>query len=173
MVKLTKRLQAKVDEAKKKKLLQVSVHTGLLAIDPATKLGWATAYDMYGTFDFTTRRDESTGMKLLRFKAKFEELLKLNNVSIVAFERPSGRQANGLISHAKFVGVIETVCVAAGVEYRGYSATEIKKYATNNGNAGKPLMIAAAVKKFGYIGNDDNEADALWILDKLKFDLNY
>ena len=46
-----------------------------------------------------------------------------------------------------------------------FSATEIKKHATGKGNASKPMMIEAARNKLGYTGADDNEADALWILD--------
>jgi crossover junction endodeoxyribonuclease RuvC len=172
---LTKRLQAKVDEAKKKTALKNQKEiSGILAIDPATKLGWAVSNDMFGTFDFETRRDESTGMKWLRWKAKLNELLDLNNVKIVGFERPSGKNANGLISHSKFVAIIETVCEERGIEYVGFSAGTVKKFATGNGNAGKPLMIAAAKQKLGYPEhlNDDNECDALWILNLLKSDLS-
>ena len=38
-------------------------------------------------------------------------------------------------------------------------------YATGKGSAGKPAMIKAAKDKLGYPGNDDNEADALWMLE--------
>ena len=41
---------------------------------------------------------------------------------------------------------------------------EMKRFATSNGNASKPMMIAAAQKKLGYTGDNDNEADALWLL---------
>lgn len=173
--KLPARLQAKVEEAKKKTALKSQTkHTGLLAIDPATKLGWAISNDMFGTIDFSPKRDESTGIKFLRWKVKFNELLDLNNVQIVAFERPSGTNANGLISHSKFIAIIEMTCEERKIEYRGYSAGEIKKFATGKGNSGKPEMIAAAKAKLGYPQelNDDNECDALWILNLLKSELN-
>lgn len=40
----------------------------------------------------------------------------------------------------------------------------IKKFATGNGNANKPMMVAAA-KARGWHVVDDNHADALWLLD--------
>ena len=43
----------------------------------------------------------------------------------------------------------------------------IKKFATGNGRAGKPLIIAAA-RSWGFEPADDNEADALALLHYLK-----
>ena len=47
----------------------------------------------------------------------------------------------------------------------GIPVGTIKKHATGKGNASKEMMIEAARKKLGYKDDDDNEADALWILD--------
>lgn len=38
-----------------------------------------------------------------------------------------------------------------------------KLYATGNGGAGKPAVTAEAIRRLGYAGHDDNEADALWL----------
>jgi len=169
---LPKRLQNKIQEAKKKQEMKTATTTGLLAIDPATLLGWAVSYTMYGTINFETKRDESAGIKFMRWKARLVELIQLNNVKIIAFERPSGNKPAALMSHARFTLIIETVCIELGLEFRGYSASEIKKFATGNGNASKELMIKVAQEKLGYTGTDNNEADALWILALLKSDLN-
>ena len=40
----------------------------------------------------------------------------------------------------------------------------VKKYATGKGNAGKPEMLTAAIRRLDYQGHDDNEVDALWML---------
>lgn len=40
---------------------------------------------------------------------------------------------------------------------------QVKKYATGSGNAGKNEVLTAAVRRLGYEGSDDNEADALWL----------
>jgi len=41
----------------------------------------------------------------------------------------------------------------------------LKKFATGHGNADKQGMIAEARRRFKADLADDNEADALWILD--------
>lgn len=39
----------------------------------------------------------------------------------------------------------------------------VKKYATGKGNAGKPDMLAAAIRRLDYQRASDDEADALWL----------
>lgn len=142
----------------------------ILAIDPATKCGWAHSDGPRGTWDLSIRRDESAGMRLIRFKGKLNEIQRDVGVDVVAYEaaRNAGPNMQGaLVVQAMIQGVLVSWCEENGVEYRGYSPTEVKKHATGKGNAGKDAMIAAAVKRFGAVG-DDNEADALWILDLFK-----
>lgn len=136
----------------------------LLALDPAENFGWSVEGSC-GTWNFKLKRDESFSYKLLRFEDKLAEIVKMKNINVVAFERPSGQNSAALMSHSKFIAVIEMFCTKNNIPYVGYSASEIKKHATGKGNSGKPLMIAAAKDKLGYEGNDDNEADALWIYD--------
>lgn len=164
----------KKDEAilRSKQIRQQKKKRVLLALDPAEKFGWAISNDLYGTWNFKLKKDESFSMKLIRLRAKLKEMLHLNSISIVVFERPSGHHANAIISHSKFVGIIEMLCTEENIPYKGYSAKEIKKFATNNGNAGKPLMIKKAQELLGYKGEDDNEADALWLLNLAKQDLS-
>jgi Holliday junction resolvasome RuvABC endonuclease subunit len=150
---------------KKKKLKEENSNSlNLLALDPAEKFGWAVD-GLFGTWDFKLKRDESFSFKLLRFEDKLVEIIKLKNINMVVFERPSGIHSAALMSHSKFIAVIEMYCTKNNIPYKGYSATEIKKHATGKGNAGKSMMIEAAREKFKYEGNDDNEVDALWIYD--------
>lgn len=144
----------------------------ILAIDPASMLGWAISKTEYGTWDLRTRKDESMGMKLIRLRSKLNDIYGAIKFDCIAYERPAGRHANSIIHEAKLIGIIESWCEENKVEYRAYSATEIKKFATGNGKAGKPEMIKAAQTKLSYTGNDDNEADALWILMLCQKELN-
>ena len=137
----------------------------ILAIDPATKCGWAISRLVYGVWDLSTRADESWGMKLLRFETKLNELVKEHDVGVVVYERPGGRFTKPVITQSKIIGIVEAFCEENHIHYRGYSSKEIKKFATGKGNAGKPAMIESAKDKLGYEGNDDNEADALWLLE--------
>ena len=144
----------------------------LLGIDPATNCGWAVDNDIYGCWDLSVRRDESNGMKLLRFEANLQKILLIHGIDVVAYERPAGFHTNAIIHQAKLIAVLERFCETNNIQYRTYSASEIKKFATGKGNAKKDMMIKAAKEKLEYKGNNDNEADALWILNLLKHDLN-
>lgn len=143
----------------------------ILAIDPSTHCGWAVSRSLYGVWDLTHKRDESVGMRLIRFRSKMTEILNLENINLVVFERPGGIHKGAMIVQSEIQGQIKTICEDFKIEYRAYSSGEIKKYATGKGNAGKPMMIKAAQEKLGYEGNDDNEADALWLLELAKRDL--
>lgn len=138
----------------------------ILAIDPATKCGWAHSGGASGTWDCSVRRDESVGMRLIRLRAKLEEVLKSGPVDLVVFEaaRHAGPGMQGaLVVQATLQGVLIVWAEDHQIEYRGYSSKEIKKFATGKGNASKAQMVKAAEMKFGRVG-DDNEADALWLL---------
>lgn len=147
-------------------------HIKILALDQASRCGWCTGKDEYGTWDFSSRKDESSGMKWLRFKAKLKEVVDLLGINLIAYERVAGHHKNALIHSAKMVAIIESFCEEQKIEYRAFSASEVKKFATGKGNAGKPLMIQAAKVKYGYTGNDDNEADAIHIYHLTKDSLN-
>lgn len=140
----------------------------ILAIDPAEKTGWATNAGNkdveWGMWDFKLKRDENFAFKLIRFKAKLEEAIKKYKIDLLVFERVSGVSSVAIMSHAKFVGVMEVMCTESGLPFKGYSAGEIKKHATGKGNAGKKEMLKKAIKDYGYRGKDDNEADAICLL---------
>lgn len=143
----------------------------ILAIDQASNCGWAISKEIYGTWDLTTRKDESIGMKLLRFRSKLKEICDTEHIELIVYERVAGQFKASIIHAAKLVAIIESYCEENGINYKAYSAKEIKLFATGKGKAGKPLMIQAAKEKYGYDGTDDNIADALHILHLAKRDL--
>jgi Holliday junction resolvasome RuvABC endonuclease subunit len=140
----------------------------ILALDIATHCGWAVSKGVYGVWDLTPRRDESIGMRLIRFRAKVNEIIECEHINLVVFERPGGQHVGAVIVQSELQGQLKVICEDARIPYRGYSSQEIKKFATGKGNSGKPLMIAVAQEKLGYIGKNDNEADALWLLELAK-----
>jgi Holliday junction resolvasome RuvABC endonuclease subunit len=144
----------------------------VLALDIASTTGWCLDSNTYGTWDFKTRKDESMGMKLIRFKAKLREIHEAERLDIIIYERPAGRHANSLIHEAKLIAVVEQFCEEHKIDYRSYSAKEIKKHATGNGNASKDMMIQAAKANHGYTGSDDNEADAIHLRELFKSEMN-
>lgn len=140
----------------------------ILALDVASHCGWAVTRDIYGVWDLTPKRDESIGMRLIRLRSKMNEVISSENINLVVFERPGGRHVGAVIVQSELQGQVKVVCEDNGIPYRGYSSQEIKKYATGKGNAGKPAVISAAKKLLGYTGKNDNEADALWLLELAK-----
>lgn len=135
----------------------------ILALDQASNCGWCCGKDLYGCWDLNTRKDESSGMKMIRFRSKLKEIIASENIDLIVYERVAGQHKNSIIHAAKMVAIIETFCEENNLQYIAYSASEIKKFATGNGNANKAAMIAAAALKYGYTGTNDNEADAIHI----------
>ena len=144
----------------------------ILALDVATKTGFCTANGS-GVWDLTPKRDESKGMRLLRFRSKLIELHKAEPIDIVVFERTAGFHKAALIVQAELHGVLKVFCEENEIEYRAYSAGEIKKCATGKGNASKQMMMDAAKANFTTIKIiDDNHADALFLYLLALEDLN-
>ncbi len=146
--------QAEIFFGKEKK---VTPKINILAIDQASNCGWATK-NAYGVWDFNTRKDESSGMKLLRFRAKLKEVCGMEGINLIVYERVAGKHAASIIHASKLVAVIESYCEENEINYKAVSAGELKRFATGNGNANK--------------GKDDNEADAILIYHHTIRDLN-
>jgi Holliday junction resolvasome RuvABC endonuclease subunit len=133
----------------------------VLALDIATKTGWKTE-TASGVWDLKPNRGESEGMRVVRFKSKVKEMIELEGITLVSYERPAGMHKSSIMVASEMVGVLKDLCISKGIELACYSATEIKKFATGKGNAGKPQMIEACVK-LGYNPIDDNEADSIFL----------
>ncbi len=141
----------------------------ILALDPATHCGWAHSCGASGTFDLSIRRDESSGMRLLRLRSKLEDIYATGGVDLVVFEAArhgAAHMQGALVVQAELQGVIKLWCEQhEGVEYRGYSPTEIKKFAIGKGRGSKEVMVEAAKERWPEVNIvDDNQADALWLL---------
>jgi Holliday junction resolvasome RuvABC endonuclease subunit len=137
----------------------------ILALDVATHCGWAISNTIYGVWDLTPKRDESMGMRLIRFRAKLNEIVASEKIDLIVFERPAGFHKGAIIVQSELQGILKAFCEDNKINYRAYSASEIKKFATGKGNANKDKMKEAAAKKYNYPGDDDNEADALHLLN--------
>jgi Holliday junction resolvasome RuvABC endonuclease subunit len=131
----------------------------ILALDIATKTGWCTE-SASGAWDFSLKRGESYGMRVVKFKAAVREMIRLEGITLVSYERPAGLHKSSIMVASEMVGVLQDLCIELGVEITNYAAKEIKKHATGNGNAGKQLMVAKA-KELGFNVESEDEADAI------------
>lgn len=141
----------------------------ILALDIATKTGWKTE-TASGVWNLKPNRGESEGMRVVRFKSKVKEMIELEGINLIAYERPAGMHKSSIMVASEMVGVLKDLCIEKEVQLACYSATEIKKFATGKGNANKELMIKRAVE-LGFNPIDDNEADAIHLYLLAKKDL--
>ena len=142
----------------------------ILALDIATNTGWKTS-TASGVWNLKPTRGETEGMRVVRFKAKVKELIDLEGITLVSYERPAGMHKSSIMVASEMVGVLKELCFEKGVNLSCYSASQIKAFATGKGNANKESMIRAAVS-LGFNPQDDNEADAIHLYNLTAKDLN-
>ena len=99
-------------------------------------------------------------MRVVRFKSKVKELIEIEGINLIAYERPAGMHKLSIMVASEMVGVLKDLCIEKGIDLACYSANEIKKFATGKGNANKELMVKKAIE-LGFNPKDDNEADAI------------
>lgn len=142
----------------------------LLALDLGTTTGWALLTRdgsiTSGSESFKPQRFEGGGMRFLRFKRWLTEIKQTSNgIDAVYFEEVR-RHLGVDAAHAYggFMAHLTAWCEHHQIPYQGIPVGTIKKHATGKGNASKDEMLAAA-RKLGHTPADDNEADALALLD--------
>jgi crossover junction endodeoxyribonuclease RuvC len=61
-------------------------------------------------------------------------------------------------------GIVRLALLEASIPWVNINTSALKKFATGKGNVGKDEMIAHAIRDFGFLGSNNNEADAflLW-----------
>lgn len=151
-----------------------------LALDFATKTGWAHSAGPSGVWDFSIKKDESSGMRLIRFSAKLREILAACNTELIVFETVSvgsGKKANmdGVKLQSKMQAMIEILVEETdNLECCSYHLNKIKAFALpcKGTKRDKAAMLAAARKEWPDVDVvDDNHADALWLLELCRADL--
>ncbi len=142
----------------------------ILALDLGTNTGWAIRSHnnqiTSGTKSFKPQRFEGGGMRYLRFRMWLEEIDQLtDSIDSVYFEEVR-RHLGVDAAHAYggFLAHLTAWCEDQNIPYLGIPVGTIKKHITNKGNASKSEVINE-VRKLGFNAVDDNEADALALLD--------
>lgn len=83
---------------------------------------------------------------------------------IVAMEGYSfGSRGRAVFQIAELGGLIRWAFWRRNIRWAEIPPAVVKKLATGKGNAGKEEVLAAAIRRLGYSGHDNNEADALWL----------
>ncbi len=143
----------------------------ILALDLATQTGWAcegSGVITSGTVGFKGRdRYEGGGMRYLRFRKWLREMIELGKPELVVYEEVRRHMSTDAAHvHGGLLAVMQAELEAKEIPYTGIPVGTVKKVATGKGNASKDEMIAAAKAKWPRENIvDDNQADALWILE--------
>lgn len=75
----------------------------------------------------------------------------------------TARQASHAHALGELGGVIRHTLWRNEQPYVDVPPASLKKFATGKGSAKKELMLVEAVKRLGYDGSSNDEADALWL----------
>ena len=135
----------------------------ILALDLGTTTGWAMSHPVIsGTLCFKAKSFESASMRYVHFRNWLHTLAR---PSVVYYEEVRAHKgADAAHVYGGMLAVLHMWCEDYDVPYCGVPVGSIKSHATGRGNASKDQMIQAAQAR-GWMPKDDNEADALWILD--------
>jgi Holliday junction resolvasome RuvABC endonuclease subunit len=141
----------------------------LLSIDPGTKCGyalWDNGVVISGVWSCAVKRNEGAGMRFIRMNNYLATILPVDICGYEEVRKHRGTDAAHI--YGGITAIIMAKCEATNTQYIPIPVGTIKKHATGKGNAGKPDMVAAAKKLYPQCAVvDDNEADALCLLDYL------
>jgi hypothetical protein len=116
----------------------------------------------HGTVQFRPGRHEGGGMPFLRFRAWLQEL---NETDAVFFEEVNGHCGTTAAQiYRGFLAHLTAWAEMNQIPYEGVPVGTIKGHITGKRNATKEELIAA-VRAKGFSPIDDNDADALALLD--------
>jgi hypothetical protein len=142
----------------------------ILALDLGQRTGWAVrncdGAIASGVQEFRPGRFEGGGMIWLRFRGWLQEIDETSGgVGVVLFEEV--RRHLGTSAAHIFGGYLAHLTAwaeANRIPYQGVPVGTIKRHIAGKGNADKQAVIDA-VRKLGFAPADDNEADALALLN--------
>lgn len=138
----------------------------ILALDIATKCGYAHTSGPSGTWNLSTVRNESETMRLYRLRINMDALRFEHGIDLVVFEAAHHRFTNPFRTLVELQTIVKLWCDDRKIPYSGtISPAEIKKHATGKGNATKSDMLLTAQGLYPkLVISDDNHADALHLL---------
>ncbi len=166
----------------------------ILALDTATHTGWALSANHVitsGIADFSVRTQptktipaDHPGKRFALFRNWINEMMYVNKPELLVYEAVvGGARAGGNVSLIQkgFESTVLEVAFRRDIPVWSFAPATIKKWATGSGkltHESKAEVVRLAVKQFGRAellhhrrtksqpwDYDDNQCDALWLLD--------
>lgn len=140
----------------------------VLALDVAEHTGFYHTSDDYGEMYFPPtgkRKKDVDYNQHLAFATWLREYITNNGIRLVAAEDVNvGSHFVALRKLSEFRGILFLVCAELDIPIIVFNVSDIKKFATGNGNASKDMMIDAARRRWHIdCEGNDNIADAIHI----------
>src|SRR5665213_1063760 len=126
-----------------------------------TCAGWATD-DACGTLQPPKGSDRGVARLAWLRAAVLDRAQGADAVAIEGYSYASTGRA--IISLGELGGVIRLALADAGIPYAEIAPTTRALWACGKGNANKEAVLVEAVRRLGYAGHSNDEADALWLL---------
>jgi crossover junction endodeoxyribonuclease RuvC len=141
----------------------------IAAFDLGTKVGFAvcdgsTRYS--GSQNLAARKHENWAARFENFRHLLDKIGGSGPFDRVVYEEVrahSGTDAAHV--YGAFMAELHKWCNERGVPLSGVAVGTIKKFATGKGNASKMEVLMAVEKRWGVLPQDDNEADAIALLE--------
>ncbi|MEU8329830.1 hypothetical protein [Micromonospora sp. NPDC048839] len=122
----------------------------------ATGIAWCD-----GT-TYTIKPKKDGDARLFEIESEIARAIEGRAIDLVVIEDlPTNAKSAGITGMVQ--GVVRAWLRHHQVPYALAAPASLKKYATGNGNCGKPAMAVALYKRLGRELTDDNQVDALWL----------
>jgi len=149
----------------------------ILALDLGSKTGWAVRMSsgevVSGVQEFKVARGSSVGVRFIAFRHWFTAVLGTFRIEYVAYEQAHLRGGAATDLLVGFTTRVQEICEEMGqIPFLAVHSATLKLFSTGSGRAEKDAMMAAAKAKYpGIEPQDDNEADALLLLEYVRAQL--
>lgn len=139
----------------------------VLALDPATRTGFACD-SVRGVWTLSTTEPGAAADMLVRYIDNAHGFH--GPFTLIVCEDAAFGSHNLLtqLFHAELRGAIKLAAYRLRVPFRAVNPSTIKVFATDNGHAKKPAMMAAYRKWFGFAASSEDECDARFLLELAK-----
>lgn len=103
--------------------------------------------------------------RLIEIREALREILATNRPDVVFVEGYAMGAKGRVFDIGELGGVVKVLLADLSIPCEVVPPASLKKWATGKGNANKDTMLETAIRKFGFEGHGNDEADA-WLLYK-------